>query len=179
MFCVVATYKSFENYPSCVIFHQIYYNPEDVNPLKNAETCVNWWRRPSILKKLIVKNIATYIYVTIHYTSRGWLGRSSWDNELTNPVESIDRQSIYPTNTKLVSLKPLIEHFYLEDKKIGTFGNGYTDANITISQATKRKQKDVITLLINPPEKQSSLLSVATGKWASIQYIHFILIITC
>jgi len=45
------------------------------------------------------------------------LTAEEWDDlpATTNPVESISRQSI-PPNTKQVSLKPLIEHFYLEDR---------------------------------------------------------------
>ena len=40
----------------------------------------------------------------------------NWDKlpGSNNPVESIDRQSI-PDNAKFISLRPLIEHFYLED----------------------------------------------------------------
>ena len=40
----------------------------------------------------------------------------NWDKlpGSNNPVESIDRQSILD-NAKFISLRPLIEHFYLED----------------------------------------------------------------
>ena len=56
---------------------------------KNVETWVNWWRRPSILKKL-----------SKAYTA---LPEDDWDDlpGTTNPVESINRQSI-PPNMKLV-----------------------------------------------------------------------------
>jgi len=35
---------------------------------------------------------------------------------MTNPIESINHQSV-PENAKTVSVKPLIEYFYLEDKR--------------------------------------------------------------
>ena len=71
---------------------------------KHAETWVDWWRRPRVLKKL-----------SKAYTA---LTAAEWDDlpDTTNPVESINRQSI-PSNVKQVSLKPLIEHLYLEDKQ--------------------------------------------------------------
>ena len=48
-----------------------------------------------------------------------------------NPVESINRQST-PDNTKSVSLRPLIEHIYLEDRRQATLQVA-TNAGITIS----------------------------------------------
>lgn len=70
---------------------------------KYAETWVDWWRQPHVLKKLRKAYAASTA--------------AEWDDlpDTTNPVESINRQSI-PSDVKQVSLKPLIEHLYLEDK---------------------------------------------------------------
>ena len=65
---------------------------------------VEWWKRPHVLKKL-----------SKAYSS---LSEEDWDDlpGTTNPVESINRQSV-PENQKLVSLKPLVEHVNLEDRR--------------------------------------------------------------
>ena len=52
----------------------------------------------------------------------------------TNPVESINRQSI-PENVKSASLKPLVEHIYLEDKRHAILQLA-SQANFTISYET-------------------------------------------
>ena len=64
-----------------------------------------------------------------------------WDKlrGTTNPVESINRQSI-PDGTKLISLKPLVEHIYLEDKRQAILQLA-TEANVTISYQEKPRQK--------------------------------------
>ena len=93
----------------------------DTTLWKNAETWVNWWRRPSILKKL-----------SKAYTA---LQEDDWPGT-TNPVASINS---IPLNMKLVSLKPLIEHIYLEDRRQAILEMA-TNANITIPYTTKRKK---------------------------------------
>jgi len=52
-----------------------------------------------------------------------------------NPVESINRQ-IVPENAKLVSLKSLIEHIYLEDTALQVA----TEKGITIRYSKNRKR---------------------------------------
>ena len=53
----------------------------------------------------------------------------------TNPVESINHQGI-PENQKLVSLKALVEHIYLEDRRQVVLEVA-TAANITITYQVK------------------------------------------
>ena len=76
----------------------------DTHNWKSVETWSEWWRRPHVLKKLS----KAYSAIT----------NDEWDDlpSTTNPVESINRQST-PENVKSVSLKPLVEHIYLEDKR--------------------------------------------------------------
>ena len=57
----------------------------------------------------------------------------------TNPVESINRQNI-PENVKSVSLKPLVEHIYLEDKRHAVLQLA-SQANITISYEAAKIRK--------------------------------------
>ena len=98
---------------------------------KHAETWVEWWKWPCVLKKL------SKAYIT--------LTADEWDDlpATTNPVESINRQSI-PSNVKQVSLKPLIEHLYLEDKR-QVILQVASEANITTSR--KGKGKEVVVIL--------------------------------
>ena len=72
----------------------------DTSKWRETQAWVDWWTRPQILKKLCGA-----------YSS---LSVEDWEDlpGTNNPVESINRQST-PENTKSVSLKPLIEHFYL------------------------------------------------------------------
>ena len=58
----------------------------------------------------------------------------------TNPVESINRQSI-PQNQKSVSLKPLVEHIYLEDRRQAILQVAI-NANITISYNAKKNKRN-------------------------------------
>lgn len=107
-FDVLCGTKSFEAF-SCNLppnLSKLKSSKVDTTLWKNAETWVNWWQRPSVLKKL-----------SKAYTA---LLKDDWDElpGITNPVESINRQSI-PPNMKLVSLKPLIEHMYLETSHSG------------------------------------------------------------
>ena len=151
-FDVLCGAKSFETF-SCNLppnLSTLKSSEVDTTLWKNAETWVNWWRRPSILKKL-----------SKAYTA---LPEDDWDDlpGTTNPVESINRQSI-PPNMKLVSLKPLIEHMYLEDRRQAILEMA-VNANITISYNTKKKQRCNRPSKPPRPEKQSS--SVPTGKRA-------------
>ena len=86
-----------------------------------------------------------------------------WDDlpGTTNPVESINRQSV-PGNTKAVSLKPLIEHFYLEDKRHAILQVA-CNANVTISYHTKRRERSR-----RPPKapEKAIQLAIPTGKRA-------------
>ena len=56
-------------------------------------------------------------------------------------MESINRQSV-PQNQKSVSLKPLVEHIYLEDKRQAILQVA-TNANITISYNPKKHKRFV------------------------------------
>ena len=67
----------------------------------------------------------------------------------TNPVESINRQRI-PQNVKSVSLKPLVEHMYLEDRKHAILEIA-TSRNITIEFQTKVIRRHLQPS--KPPEK--------------------------
>ena len=81
-----------------------------------------------------------------------------------NPVESINRQST-PDNVKSVSLKPLIEHIYLEDRRQATLQVA-TNVGITISYAVKKRRR--IRRPPKAPERRSALgiPVVPTGKKA-------------
>ena len=97
------------------------------NP-KSVETWSQWLRRPHVLKKLS----KAYSSIT----------PDEWDvlPGTTNQVESINRQSI-PGNLKSVSLKPLVEHIYLEDKRHAVLQLA-SQANITISyEVTKVRRR--------------------------------------
>jgi len=85
------------------------YTADQVDTLNwaRAQTWTEWWTRPQILKKLCK------CYSALDF--------DDWDQlpGTNNPVESINRQST-PDNTKSVSLRPLIEHIYLEDRRQAT-----------------------------------------------------------
>lgn len=68
-----------------------------------AQTWTEWWTRPKVLQKLCKA-----------YSS---ISTDDWEElpASNNPVESINRQST-PDNVKSISLRPLVEHFYLEDR---------------------------------------------------------------
>jgi len=76
----------------------------DTSCWKDLETWVDWWKRPYVLKKL------TKTYSSL--TAEEWHDLPG----MTNPVESINRQNI-PQSVRSVSLKPLVEHIYLEDRR--------------------------------------------------------------
>ena len=124
---------------------------EDTNWTR-TQTWIEWWTRPQILKKLCKAYSA--------------LDSDDW-NELpgtNNPVESINRQST-PENVKSVSLRPLIEHIYLEDRRQATLQVA-TNAGVTISYAVKKRRR--IRRPPKAPEKRSALgiPVVPTGKKA-------------
>jgi len=58
---------------------------------------------------------------------------------MTNAVESINRQSVLQ-NAKLVSLKPLIERFYLENKRQAILQLGSLE-NVTVSYKTSSRKR--------------------------------------
>ena len=99
----------------------------------------------------------------------GSLTVEDWDDlpGTTNPVESINCQSI-PQNVRSVSLKPLVEHIYLEDRRHAILQVA-TSKNITILYQTKsRKRKHQLP---KPPEKRSSLCS-RSGPTGKSQLVH-------
>jgi len=150
--CGVKTFQELSGYLSPNL-SKLSASEVETSGWKHAETWVDWWRRPRVLKKLCKA-----------YTA---LTAAEWDDlpATTNPVESINRQSI-PSNVKQVSLKPLIEHLYLEDKRQAILQVA-SEANITISYHTKkRERKRGGSHFRKPPEKRSSLLAVPTGKSA-------------
>ena len=73
------------------------FDDRDTRNWKKIQTWTDWWRAPRILQKLS--------------KAYSLLEDKDWDKlpGTTNPVESINRQSI-PDGTKLISLKPLVEH---------------------------------------------------------------------
>ena len=117
-----------------------------------AQTWIEWWTRSQILKKLCKAYSA--------------LDSDDWDElpGTNNPVESINRQST-PDNVKSVSLKPLIEHIYLEDRRQATLQVA-TNVGITISYAVKKQRR--IRRPPKAPERRSALgiPVVPTGKKA-------------
>ena len=60
----------------------------------------------------------------------------------TNPVESINHQNV-PQNVNSVSLRPLVEHIYVKDRRQAVLEVA-TRANISITYNTK-KTKDLQT----------------------------------
>jgi len=72
-----------------------------------AQTWTEWWTRPQLLKKLCK------VYSALDF--------DDWDEFLgtKNPVKSINQQSTLD-NIKSISLRPLIEHIYLEDRRQAT-----------------------------------------------------------
>ena len=107
---------------------------------------MEWWTRPTVLKKLC----KAYSLIDV----------DDWDElpGTNNPVESINRQST-PTNVKFVSLKPLLEHFYLEDRWQAALQVA-AEAGVTISYLTKKQRRT------RCPSKtpESRLAIVPSGK---------------
>jgi len=121
----------------------------DTTHWKDTLTWVEWWRNPRVLKKLSVA------YSTL--SSDDWFSLPS----TTNPVESINRQSV-PQNHKTVSLKPLVEHIYLEDRRQAILEVAM-NANVTISYSSKKKRRNYRA---RKTVKQSSFGDVPVGKRA-------------
>jgi len=141
--CGLRSYKQF-----AVQFPPDLRNTEvDTSRWRDIETWVDWWKRPHVLRKL-----------SKAYSS---LTNEEWDDlpGTTNPVESINRQSI-PENMKAVSLKPLVEHMYLEDRRQAILQVA-TAANVTISYQTKSRQRT--RRPAKPPEKRSSFQSITSS----------------
>ena len=151
-FDVLCGLKSFEIFPSQLPpdLKSLKANNVDTSKWGDTQTWVDWWSRPQILKKL-----------TVAFSS---ISIEDWQDfpGTNNPVESINRQST-PENVKSVSLKPLIEHFYLEDRGIAIMQIA-SSANVTISyQANPRKRR---RRPAKSPEKKASLSSVPKGTKA-------------
>ena len=115
----------------------------DTTNWKSAHTWVEWWKRPQVLRKLC--------------KAFSDLEENDWDDlpGMTNPVESINLQSV-PENVKSVSLRPLIEHFYLEDKRHAIM-QVVCDANVTISYHAKQRRRSVHRRPPKTPEKAAQL----------------------
>ena len=92
------------------------------------------------------------------------LTSDEWDDlpATTNAVESINRQSI-PANVKAVSLKPLIEHIYLKDRRQAILQLA-SNANVTISYHVKQRRRS--RRPAKALEKSSSLRAIPSGKQA-------------
>ena len=92
-----------------------------------AQTWTEWWTRPKVLQKL-----------SKAYSS---ISTDDWEElpATNNPVESINRQSTMD-NVKSVSLWPLVEHFYLEDRRQAVLQIA-SEAGVTISYSTKKQKK--------------------------------------
>lgn len=123
----------------------------DTTKWKDIETWVDWWKRPHVLKKLS--------------QAYSLLPPEEWEDlpGTTNPVESINRQSI-PQNVKSVSLKPLVEHIYLEDRRHAILEVA-TSRNVTIEYQTKVRRRRHRPP--KPPEKLNQLCSsIPSGKRA-------------
>ena len=100
----------------------------NTNRWKDLETWVDWWKRLHVLKKL-----------TKAYSA---LTEEDWDDlpGTTNPVESINRQSI-PQNLTFICLKPLVEHIYLNDRRHATLQIA------TLPFHIKQKVREAVDLL--------------------------------
>ena len=123
----------------------------DITNWKNAQTWVKWWKRPQVLRKLC--------------KAFSDLEDNDWDDlpGTTNPVESINCQSV-PENGKSISLKALIEHFYLEDKRHAIMQVA-CNANVTISYHVKQRKRSVHGRPPKAPEKVAQL-KMPAGKRA-------------
>jgi len=114
-----------------------------------VQTWTDWWTRPAVLQKL-----------SKAFSS---IDADEWDElpGTNNPVESINRQST-PDNLKSVSLRPLVEHFYLEDRRQAVLQIA-SEAGVTISYKTKRQKRNR-----RPPKAPESrnALGVPSGKKA-------------
>ena len=109
---------------------------------------MEWWTRTTVLKKLC--------------RAYSLIDEDDWDElpGTNNPVESINRQGT-PTNVKSVSLKPLLEHFYLEDRRQAALQVA-AEAGVTISYSTKRQRRTR-----RPPKAPESRLAIVpSGKKA-------------
>ena len=151
-FDVLCGIKSFEMFASYLPPNLKLLKASDVDRTqwKDVQTWVNWWRRPHVLKKL------SAAYSSISF--------EDWDDlpDTTNAVESINRQSV-PQNAKLVSLKPLIEHFYLEDKRQAILQLDSLE-NVSVSYKISNRRRSHRPA--KPPESRALLCAIPQGKKA-------------
>ena len=125
----------------------------DTSKWKDIETWADWWKRPHVLKKL------SKAYSCLTFEECDELPAT------TNPVESINRQSV-PQNVISVSLKPLVEHVYLEDRRHAILELA-TSRNIVIEYQTKARRRRHRPP--KPPERMNQLRSsnsIPSGKIA-------------
>ena len=130
----------------------------DITNWKMTDTWVEWWTRTHVLKKL----------------SKAFSGLTveEWDDlpGTNNPVESINSQSI-PPNIKSVSLKPLVEHIYLEDRRHACLEVA-TNKGVTISYRTTKSLRRT-RRAGKAPEKSTALIprgKKAIGLLVSVEY---------
>ena len=99
----------------------------DTSTWNDIQGWVDRWRKPNVLKRL-----------SSAFSS---LSSDDWDDHLgaTNPVESNNQQSI-PQNAKSISLKPFVEHFYLEDKQLVIMQLAALQNVTILYQVSKRKR---------------------------------------
>ena len=125
-----------------------------------AQTWTERWTRPKVLQKL------SKVYSSISI--------DDWEElpATNNPVESINRQSTMD-NVKSVSLRPLVEHFYLEDRRQAVLQIA-SEAGVTISYSTKKQRKKGD---IPRPQKVNLhwalikyLQEKAVGLWVAVEY---------
>ena len=163
-FKVLCGLESFEIFKDQLPPNLRKYNATEIDTIrwKDIETWADWWQRPQVLKKLS--------------KAYSLLNSDEWDDlpATTNPVESINRQSV-PQNVKSVSLKPLVEHIYLEDRRHAILELA-TSRNITIEYQTKVRRRRHRPP--KPPERMNQLRSVdsvpsgkrAIGTRVSVEY---------
>ena len=113
-----------------------------------AQTWTDWWTRPTVLKKLC----KAYSSIDV----------DDWEelSGTNNPVESINRQSV-PCNVISVFLKPLLEHFYLEDHRQAALQVA-AEAGVTISYSTRKQRR----IRCPPKAPESRPAIVPSGKKA-------------
>ena len=123
----------------------------DTNQWKTLQTWTDWWTHPQVLKKL----------------SKAFseLDQEDWDDlpGTNNPIESINKQSI-PPNSKSVSLKPLVEHIYLEDRRQAVLQVA-TEKGVSISYRVTKSHRRT-RHAPKAPEKKAALTPLPTGKRA-------------
>ena len=140
--------KLSEKLPSSLVNSQTVIN---TSQWKTLQTWTDWWTRPQVLRKL----------------SKAFseLDKEDWDDlpGTNNPVESINKQSI-PPNSKSVSLKPLVEHMYLEDRRQAVLQVA-TEKGVSISYRVTKSHRRT-RRAPKAPEKRAALTPLSSGKRA-------------